>query len=213
MLKSDKWIIENSLKGMVSPFESSQISKEGLLSFGVSSYGYDVRLANEFRVAKTQNMYYTPDQDHIRIATEILKSSGVHYVNNPTIDPKRFNEKTFYSIESTTQNNETFFVLPPTSFGLGRSVEHFNIPRNICVLCIGKSTYARCGLSVPITPLEPEWRGHITLEFANTTSFPMKIYVNEGVAQLLFLEGDECNMSYQDRKGKYQDQSGITLPR
>ncbi len=187
MLKPDSWIIENSLKGMIQPFEQSQISKEGLLSFGVSSYGYDVRLANELKVATN--------------------------LSGNVINPKKFNERIFHEIESKESIDGVYFELPPKSFALGHSIEHFDIPRNICVLCVGKSTYARCGLSVPITPLEPEWRGYITLEFANTTDSPIMLFVGEGVAQLLFFEGEICNMSYKDRGGKYQDQVGITLPR
>lgn len=187
MLKSDRWIIKESMNGMITPFVADQVSKAGLLSFGVSSYGYDIRLANELKI--------------------------VTNVNNSIIDPKKFNNEIFHDICSKTLDNETFFILPPNSFALGRSVEYFNIPRNICGICVGKSTYARCGLSVPLTPIEPEWKGHITLEFANTTSLPIMLFVNEGVCQLLFLEGEDCEKSYKDRGGKYQGQEGITLPR
>ncbi len=186
-IKSDKWIRRMSAgpNGMIEPFESGQVRYSGdtkLISYGTSSYGYDVRCSNEFKVF-----------------------TNIHSV---TVDPKNFDEKSFVDVVSDV------CIIPPNSFALARTVEYFRIPRNVLTVCLGKSTYARCGIIVNVTPLEPEWEGHVTLEFSNTTTLPAKIYANEGVAQMLFFESDEiCETSYKDRGGKYQGQKGVTLPR
>ena len=184
-IKSDKWIREAAKKGMIEPFETTQVRERGgekILSYGVSSYGYDVRCAPEFHIFT--NTYCK------------------------TIDPKQFDEKSFVPFEGDV------CLLPPHSFALGRTIEYFRIPRDILTICMGKSTYARCGVIVNVTPLEPEWEGHVTLEFSNTTDLPVRLYANEGVAQMLFLQGDEpCLVSYKDKQGKYQGQRGITPPR
>lgn len=186
-IKSDKWIKEMSLKhNMIEPFEPEQVrfssKNERPISFGTSSYGYDVRCTNQFKVFTN--------------------------INSATVDPKSFDEDSFVDLESDV------CVIPPNSFALASTVEYFRIPRNVLTICLGKSTYARCGIIVNVTPLEPEWEGHVTLEFSNTTSLPAKIYANEGVAQMLFLESDEeCEISYKDRGGKYQGQTGVTLPK
>jgi dCTP deaminase len=185
-IKSDNWIIEQAeKKQLIKPFEKEQIRKvdnKKVISYGVSSYGYDVRCANEFK-----------------IFTNTFSS---------VVDPKNFDEKSFVDI----QDSEC--IIPPNSFALARTVEYFKIPRSILTLCLGKSTYARCGIIVNVTPLEPEWEGHVTLEFSNTTNLPAKIYANEGVAQMLFFESDQvCKTSYKDRGGKYQGQTGVTLPK
>jgi dCTP deaminase len=185
-IKSDKWIRRMALEhGMIEPFVERQVRGEGanrLISYGVSSYGYDVRCAAEFKVFTN--------------------------INSATVDPKNFDEKSFVDVTSDV------CIIPPNSFALARTVEYFRIPRNVLTICLGKSTYARCGIIVNVTPLEPEWEGHVTLEFSNTTTLPAKIYANEGVAQMLFLESDEeCEISYKDRGGKYQGQRGVTLPR
>ncbi len=185
-IKSDKWIRRMSeQQGMIEPFVERQIrqqSSERLISYGVSSYGYDVRCADEFKVF-----------------------TNLHSV---TVDPKNFDEKSFVDVKGE------YCIIPPNSFALARTVEYFRIPRNVLTICLGKSTYARCGIIVNVTPLEPEWEGHVTLEFSNTTTLPAKIYANEGVAQMLFFESDEpCEVSYRDRDGKYQGQRGVTLPR
>jgi len=172
-------------QGMIEPFVERQVRNEGgerLISYGVSSYGYDVRCADEFKVF-----------------------TNLHSV---TVDPKNFDEKSFVDVKGE------YCIIPPNSFALARTVEYFRIPRNVLTICLGKSTYARCGIIVNVTPLEPEWEGHVTLEFSNTTTLPAKIYANEGVAQMLFFESDEtCEVSYKDRDGKYQGQRGVTLPR
>ncbi len=185
-IKSDNWIIEQAEKNqLIKPFEKEQIREvdnKKVISYGVSSYGYDVRCANEFK-----------------IFTNTFSS---------VVDPKNFDEKSFVDIK----DNEC--IIPPNSFALARTVEYFKIPRSILTLCLGKSTYARCGIIVNVTPLEPEWEGHVTLEFSNTTNLPAKIYANEGVAQMLFFESDQvCKTSYKDRGGKYQGQTGVTLPK
>ena len=185
-IKSDKWIINQAQKNqLISPFASEQIRElegEKIVSYGVSSYGYDVRCSNEFKIFTN--------------------------INSATVDPKNFDEDSFIDIKSEV------CVIPPNSFALARTVEYFKIPRNVLTICLGKSTYARCGIIVNVTPLEPEWEGHVTLEFSNTTSLPAKIYANEGVAQMLFFESDElCETSYADRKGKYQGQLGVTPPK
>ncbi len=172
-------------KGMIEPFEPGQVRQRGdqrLISYGTSSYGYDVRCSREFKV--------------------------VSNINSATVDPKNFDEGSFVHVESDV------CVIPPNSFALASTVEYFRIPRNVLTVCLGKSTYARCGIIVNVTPLEPEWEGHVTLEFSNTTTLPAKIYAEEGVAQMLFFESDEaCETSYADRGGKYQGQRGVTLPR
>jgi dCTP deaminase len=186
-IKSDKWIKEmSSNHKMIEPFELGQVregkNNERLISYGTSSYGYDVRCSNEFKVFTN--------------------------IHSATVDPKKFDENSFVDVVSDV------CVIPPNSFALASTVEYFRIPRNVLTICLGKSTYARCGIIVNVTPLEPEWEGHVTLEFSNTTSLPAKIYANEGVAQMLFLESDEeCEVSYKDRGGKYQGQTGVTLPK
>ena len=184
-IKSDKWIRRMAEEfEMIVPFEPQQIRKNGenrTISHGTSSYGYDIRCSNEFKIFTN--------------------------INSAIVDPKKFAAESFVDLTSDV------CIIPPNSFALARSVEYFKIPRNVLVICLGKSTYARCGIIVNVTPLEPEWEGHITLEFSNTTPLPAKIYANEGVAQLLFLESDEvCETSYKDRNGKYQGQRGVTLP-
>jgi len=185
-IKSDKWIRRMAQEhAMIEPFVERQVRAEGaerLISFGVSSYGYDVRCTNKFKVFTN--------------------------INSAIVDPKNFDAGSFVDIESDV------CIIPPNSFALASTVEYFRIPRNVLTICLGKSTYARCGIIVNVTPLEPEWEGHVTLEFSNTTNLPAKIYANEGVAQMLFLESDEeCEVSYKDRGGKYQGQRGVTLPR
>ena len=182
MLKSDTWIREMCKKHkMVDPFVEKLVAKDKI-SYGLSSYGYDIRVADEYKVFTN--------------------------VHNSLVDPKFFDEKSFVDIKAP------FCIVPPNSFALARTIEYFKIPRNITGLCIGKSTYARCGIVVNITPLEAEWEGYLTIEISNTTPLPAKIYSNEGIAQLLFLESDKvCETSYKDRKGKYQNQVGVTLPR
>ena len=186
-IKSDKWIKRMALKSrLINPFIDKQVkhSEEAgsTGSYGLSSYGYDVRCADEFKIFTN--------------------------INSATVDPKNFDEDSFIDIKSEV------CVIPPNSFALARTVEYFKIPRNVLTICLGKSTYARCGIIVNVTPLEPEWEGHVTLEFSNTTSLPAKIYANEGVAQMLFFESDElCETSYADRKGKYQGQLGVTPPK
>ena len=182
MLKSDAWIREMCRgKNMISPFVEGLVTK-GKVSYGLSSYGYDIRVSDEYKV-------FTD-------------------VHNCLVDPKNFSPKSFVDLKAP------HCIVPAHSFALARSVEYFKIPRNVIGLCIGKSTYARCGIVVNITPLEPEWEGHLTLEISNTTPLPAKIYSNEGIAQLIFLESDQiCGISYKDRKGKYQSQRGVTLPR
>jgi len=184
-IKSDNWIRRMAANGMIEPFESGQVRQVNgskIVSYGTSSYGYDVRCANEFK-----------------IFTNIFST---------TVDPKAFDQKSFVDVTADV------CVIPPNSFALARTVEYFRIPRSVLTLAVGKSTYARCGIIVNVTPLEPEWEGHVTLEFSNTTTLPAKIYANEGVAQMLFLESDEvCATSYKDRGGKYQGQRGVTLPK
>ena len=178
----DHWIREQALTHqMISPFEEKQC-REGVISYGLSSYGYDARLANEFKIFTN--------------------------IDNAIVDPKDFSENSF--VNRTTD----MCVIPPNSFALARTVEYFKIPRDVLVICLGKSTYARCGLIVNVTPLEPGWEGHVTLEISNTTPLPARVYANEGVCQFLFLKGDSpCEVSYADRCGKYMGQRGVTLPR
>ncbi len=179
-IKNDRWIIEQARKGMIEPFESSQM-REGVVSYGVSSFGYDMRVAPEFR-----------------IFTNVMSS---------VVDPKAFDPKSFVEFEGD------ICIVPPNSFALARSVEYFRIPRNVVTITVGKSTYARCGIITNVTPFEPEWEGHVTLEISNTTPLPAKIYANEGIAQVLFFEGEPPITSYKDKKGKYQGQRGVTLPK
>ncbi|MEN9898107.1 MAG: hypothetical protein RLZZ66_1756 [Pseudomonadota bacterium] len=170
---------------MISPFEHNQVRENEngrVISYGTSSYGYDVRCADEFKIFTN--------------------------INSAIVDPKNFDPSSFVDIKSDV------CIIPPNSFALARTVEYFRIPRDVLTICLGKSTYARCGIIVNVTPLEPEWEGHVTLEFSNTTTLPAKIYANEGVAQMLFFGGDEqCETSYADRGGKYQGQTGVTLPK
>jgi dCTP deaminase len=182
MVLSDKEIKEYVKKyKMIEPFQSSQV-KKGKISFGLSSYGYDFRLADEFKIFT--NVYCA------------------------TVDPKNFSEKAFIDFKGKV------CVIPPNSFILGRSLEYFRIPRDVIGICLGKSTYARCGIVVNVTPLEPEWEGYITVEISNTTPLPAKIYAKEGIGQILFLKGSQiCNVSYKDKKGKYQKQTKLTLPK
>jgi dCTP deaminase len=181
-LKADSWIREKSINNaMISPFCEDQTSS-GVVSYGLSSYGYDIRVSNEFKIFTN--------------------------LNSTVVDPKNFKE------ESVVDFTGDVCIVPPNSFALARTVEYFKIPRNVLAICLGKSTYARCGIIVNVTPFEPEFEGHITIEISNTTPLPAKIYANEGIAQVLFLEGDEdCEVSYKDKNGKYQAQEGITLPR
>jgi len=185
-IKSDKWIRRMAEQhNMISPFESGQVrenDKGKMISYGTSSYGYDVRCSTEFKIFTN--------------------------INSAIVDPKNFDENSFVDV------NSDVCIIPPNSFALARTVENFKIPRNVLTICLGKSTYARCGIIVNVTPLEPEWEGHVTLEFSNTTPLPARIYANEGVAQMLFFESDEvCETSYADRAGKYQGQQGVTLPK
>jgi dCTP deaminase len=183
----DRWIREKSLNNqMISPFvdrlERTGDNQEPILSYGLSSYGYDARVAPDFKIFTN--------------------------VDNAIVDPKNFSDSSFVTRQTDV------CIIPPNSFALGRTVEYFKIPRDVLVICLGKSTYARCGIIVNVTPLEPEWEGHVTLEFSNTTPLPAKIYANEGVCQFLFLKADSvCDVSYADRGGKYQAQQGVTLPR
>ena len=184
-IKSDRWIARMAKEhGLIEPFVPEQIrEKDGsrIISYGVSSYGYDIRCSNEFKVFTN--------------------------INSAVVDPKAFDKNSFVDVQADV------CIIPPNSFALARTVEYIKIPRNILTICLGKSTYARCGIIVNVTPLEPEWEGHVTLEFSNTTPLPAKIYANEGVAQIVFLETDEiCAVSYGDRAGKYQGQTGVTLP-
>ncbi len=171
--------------GMIEPFESGQVRANGdgrLISYGTSSYGYDIRCANEFKIFTN--------------------------INTTIVDPKNFDPQSFVDVAASV------CIIPPNSFALARTIEYFRIPRNVLTICLGKSTYARCGIIVNVTPLEPEWEGHVTLEFSNTTPLPAKIYANEGVAQVIFIESDDpCEISYRDRGGKYQGQRGVTLPK
>src|SRR5271169_2473146 len=185
-IKSDKWIRQMAQKHkMIEPFVDVQVRHcEGqkVISYGLSSYGYDLRVAREFKVFTN--------------------------INNSLIDPKNFRDDAFVNIEGD------YCIIPPNSFALARSVEYFRIPRDVLTICLGKSTYARCGIIVNVTPFEPEWEGFVTLEISNTTPLPAKIYANEGLCQVLFFESDEdCEVSYKDKKGKYQAQAGIVLPR
>ena len=166
---------------MIEPFSDKQV-REGVISYGLSSYGYDVRIADEFKIFTN--------------------------INSTVIDPKKFDPRSFVDVKGDV------CIIPPNSFALARTVEYFRIPRNVLTVCVGKSTYARCGIIVNVTPLEPGWEGHVTLEFSNTTPLPAKVYANEGACQFLFLQGNEpCEVSYADRAGKYMGQKGVTLPK
>ena len=181
-IRSDKWIRKMALEhNMIEPFVENQV-RQGVISYGLSSYGYDIRVANEFKIFTN--------------------------VFSVTVDPKNFDPKSMIDF------NGDVCIIPPNSFALARTVEYFRIPRDTLTICVGKSTYARCGIIVNVTPFEPEWEGYVTLEISNTTPLPAKIYANEGIAQVLFFQGDEiCDVSYADRKGKYQNQQGILLPK
>jgi dCTP deaminase len=181
-IKSDRWIkrMARDTK-MIEPFVESQV-RGSAISYGVSSYGYDIRVADEFKVFTN--------------------------INNTVIDPKNFDPRSFVDVKTDV------CIVPPNSFALARTIEYFRIPRDVLTICLGKSTYARCGIIVNVTPFEPEWEGTVTLEISNTTPLPAKIYANEGIAQVLFFQSDEpCEMSYKDKKGKYQAQTGVTLPK
>jgi dCTP deaminase len=181
-IKADRWIKKMSLEhGMIEPFEDRQV-RQGVISYGLSSYGYDIRVADEFKVFTN--------------------------INSTVVDPKNFDARSFVDLKAEV------CIIPPNSFALARTVEYFRIPRDVLTVCVGKSTYARCGLIVNVTPFEPEWEGFVTLEISNTTPLPAKVYANEGIAQVLFFQSDEaCEVSYADKKGKYQGQKGLTLPR
>jgi dCTP deaminase len=181
-IKSDKWIRKMARTAeMIRPFSNKQV-RNNRISYGLSSYGYDIRVSDEFLIFTN--------------------------VNSDIVDPKKFSSKMLQKVKANS------ILVPPNSFALARTVEYFKIPRNILTICLGKSTYARCGIIVNVTPFEPEWEGHATLEISNTTPLPAKIYANEGIAQIIFLEADEeCEISYRDKKGKYQKQINITLPR
>jgi len=181
-IKPDSWIRRMALEhGMIEPFVDAQV-RDGVISYGVSSYGYDIRVADEFKIFTN--------------------------INNTVIDPKNFDPRSFVDVQSDV------CIVPPNSFALARTIEYFRIPRNVLTICLGKSTYARCGIIVNVTPFEPEWEGTVTLEISNTTPLPAKIYANEGLAQVLFFESDTpCDVSYADKKGKYNKQQGVTLPR
>jgi len=180
-IMSDKWIRKQcQTRDMITPYIEEQTS-ENVISYGLSSYGYDARVSDEFKIFTN--------------------------VNSATVDPKDFSHSGFVDRQTDV------CIIPPNSFVLARTIEYFKIPRDVLVICLGKSTYARCGIIVNVTPLEPEWEGHVTLEFSNTTPLPAKIYANEGACQFLFLQGNEtCEVSYKDRKGKYMGQQGVTLP-
>ena len=180
-IKNDRWIRQMAKDGMISPFEEGQV-REGVISYGVSSYGYDLRVGDEYKIFTN--------------------------INNVIVDPKHFEPRSFIDYKGD------HCIIPPNSFALANSVEYFKIPRNILTICLGKSTYARCGIIVNVTPFEPQWEGIVTIEISNTTPLPAKIYSNEGIAQVLFFEAnEECEVSYADKKGKYQGQRGITLPK
>ena len=181
-IRPDRWIREMCRNhNMIEPFEENQV-REGVISYGVSSYGYDVRIADEFKIFTN--------------------------VNSTIVDPKQIDPASMVDFKGPVA------IVPPNSFALGRTIEYFRIPRNVMTICLGKSTYARCGIITNVTPFEPEWEGHVTLEISNTTPLPAKIYANEGIAQVVFFQADDvCEVSYKDKGGKYQKQTGITLPR
>ena len=181
-IKADRWIRKMALEhGMIEPFVDAQVCA-GVVSYGLSSYGYDIRVADEFKIFTN--------------------------INNTVIDPKNFDPSAFVDVKADV------CIVPPNSFALARTIEYFRIPRDVLTVCLGKSTYARCGIIVNVTPFEPEWEGYVTLEISNTTPLPARIYANEGLAQVLFFQSDEpCERSYADKKGKYQKQTGVTLPK
>ena len=181
-IKADRWIKRMALEhGMIEPFEDRQV-RAGVISYGLSSYGYDIRVADEFKIFTN--------------------------INSTVVDPKSFDARNFVDLTADV------CIIPPNSFALASTIEYFRIPRDVLTVCLGKSTYARCGIIVNVTPFEPEWEGIVTLEVSNTTPLPAKIYANEGIAQVLFFESDEiCETSYADKKGKYQRQQTLTLPR
>jgi dCTP deaminase len=181
-VKSDRWIRRMAMEQrMIEPFTDRQV-RENVISYGLSSYGYDVRIADEFKIFTN--------------------------INSTIVDPKRFDPRSFVDLKADV------CIIPPNSFALAKTVEYFRIPRDVLVITLGKSTYARCGIIVNVTPLEPEWEGIVTLEVSNTTPLPARIYANEGIAQMLFFQSDEeCEVSYADKKGKYQAQKGLTLPK
>ena len=181
-IKADRWIKQMALEHrMIEPFEDRQV-RSGVISYGLSSYGYDIRVADEFKIFTN--------------------------INSTVVDPKSFDARNFVDLTADV------CIIPPNSFALAKTVEYFRIPRDVLTVCVGKSTYARCGLIVNVTPFEPEWEGYVTLEISNTTPLPAKVYANEGIAQVLFFQSDEmCDVSYADKKGKYQKQQGLTLPR
>jgi len=181
-IKADRWIKKMALEhGMIEPFEDRQV-RAGVISYGLSSYGYDIRVADEFKVFTN--------------------------INSTVVDPKNFDSRSFVDVKADV------CIIPPNSFALAKTVEYFRIPRDVLTVCVGKSTYARCGLIVNVTPFEPEWEGYVTLEISNTTPLPAKVYANEGISQVLFFQSDEmCEVSYADKKGKYQRQQGLTLPK
>ena len=179
-IKADRWIKKMALEHrMIEPFEDRQV-RAGVISYGVSSYGYDIRVADEFKVFTN--------------------------INSTVVDPKNFDARSFVDVQADV------CIIPPNSFALAKTVEYFRIPRDVLTVCVGKSTYARCGLIVNVTPFEPEWEGFVTLEISNTTPLPARVYANEGIAQVLFFQSDEpCEISYADKQGKYQRQQGLTL--
>ena len=181
-IKSDRWIRRMAMEqGMIEPFEEGQV-RQGVISYGTSSYGYDIRVADEFKIFTN--------------------------VHSAVVDPKNFDPRSMVDFKGDV------CIIPPNSFALARTVEYFRIPRSVLTICVGKSTYARCGIIVNVTPFEPEWEGYVTLEISNTTPLPAKIYSNEGISQVLFFESDEvCETSYADKKGKYQHQQSIELPK
>lgn len=181
MVKNDRWIKDMARKGMITPFAENQV-KGDVISYGVGSYGYDMRISDEFKIFTN--------------------------INTSIVDPKKFDSRSFVDFKGDA------CIIPPNSFALATSLEYFKIPRETIAICLGKSTYARCGIVINVTPLEPEWEGHVTIEISNTTPLPAKIYANEGIAQIIFLGADElCTISYADKTGKYQAQKGITLPK
>ena len=185
-IKADKWIRRMAEQhGMIEPFEPGQVKEvdgKRIVSYGTSSYGYDIRCSTEFKLFTN--------------------------INSTVVDPKSFDARNFVDLTADV------CIIPPNSFALAKTVEYFRIPRDVLTVCVGKSTYARCGLIVNVTPFEPEWEGYVTLEISNTTPLPAKVYANEGIAQVLFFQSDEpCDVSYADKKGKYQKQQGLTLPR
>ena len=181
-IKADRWIRKMALEHkMIEPFVEGQV-RSGVISYGLSSYGYDIRVADEFKVFTN--------------------------INSTVVDPKNFDSRSFVDLKTD------ICIIPPNSFALAKTIEYFRIPRDVLTICVGKSTYARCGLIVNVTPFEPEWEGYVTLEISNTTPLPARVYANEGIAQVLFFQSDEmCEVSYADKKGKYQKQQGLTLPR